>query len=429
MLFVSGRGRNLWAAGLGLSASTENPRLPVAGLADDDPTVPAAAADITSPWDIVLDARLGAFPDPHFDSAWTTAPPGWAKAGNGELVRDAATTSSGSGASCRFNDGSVSEPESVFVTRTGTVACGAVLDLSAAFRWEEAGELGGYVLCEDTGLYWSGDLAAWTSAEVPALRWSGPGAPPTGEWVTVSAPGIDLAHTDVARIRISLGVLVTSAKDCWVDDLRVLSRVDLWSVHQPHLLEGASLVLSTSPDASTWTERATLDPRLVETWVQLVAPVSARYWRLRAQNPKPLDHVLPTPWGFAGSPAIGESVLALAVRVVGTWTKVSDAWDHTQVRAGALDRHRIATAGGPQRRLVIERAGATAQALEDALTHLWRPALGGVRGALVVWDESRPDACVLGVLADTFASERAAGEPDTPHKIEINGYAPTIWLP
>lgn len=106
-------------------------------------------------------------------------------------------------------------------------------------------------------------------------------------------------------------------------------------------------------------------------------------------EPKPLDHTLPTPWGFVGAPAIGESVLALARQSVGTWRKVDDTYDVPQVRTGQAGRYRQAQAG-PYRRITLERMGVSAADWGLILNCLYLASLGGVRNSVLVWDESRP---------------------------------------
>ncbi len=74
MLFVAGRRTNLWAEGYALTASSENPRLAAANLANGDPATPAASAVATSPWDLLLDGRLRAITFPHFRRRLGAAP-------------------------------------------------------------------------------------------------------------------------------------------------------------------------------------------------------------------------------------------------------------------------------------------------------------------------------------------------------------------
>lgn len=425
MLLVAGRKTNLFAEGLSLVASSENPRLPASNLGNSDPALPAASAVATSPWDLTLDGRLKEFPDPHFDGAWSGAPSGWSVVGDGTLTRDTVVTSSGSGASCKFD--STLGPKMVYVR--GQVACGAVLDLSARFRSSDGVQSPSvYVLCEDTGLYYSGEAGAWIAGETPALFLADP---LTTTWELVQALAIqipNLTDSDVVNLRISLGEAFGSGATVWVDDLQVLSRVSLLTAHHPRNVQGATLALQTSADGVVYNDLATIAGTTArfESWVSFTAQ-SSRWWRLRVRNPKPLDHVLPTPWGFEGPPAIGEAVLALARSFAGTWRKAEDGYDVPQARVGQAGRYRQAQAGGPYRKVTLQRMGATGADWALVLNRLYLASLGGVRNSVLVWDESAPSRVVLGAIEAGLQLPFDVTEPNVPHTLTITGYAPPVW--
>lgn len=425
MLWVAGRHTNLWGEGLALVGSTEHERLPARNLACDNPALPASAADTQNPWTLELDARLAPFTDPHFDGAWVTAPEGWTHVGAGALTRDAAITSTGSGAACRFNN--AAGPS--LITIEGDVACGAVVDLSAQFRGGYPA-LAGHLLCLDTGLYWSGETGEWVAWEAPALVY--PAEPPghiyTRVGTTATMP--NLVDGDVVRVRLVLGLGDGVAGDAWVDDLRVLAQASIWSLHHTRHCHGATFTLEASDTAtgSEWTQVASLPGATAryEAYARF-AQRSARRWRLRTGWSRPLDHILPVPWGFPGPPAIGESVLGLAFEARGTWSRRTDTFEWPQVRAGVLDRHRFATAGGAQRRVTLEREGASLEVITRTLNRLLRPTGGGVRSALVVFDESKPTGVVYGVLEREWSYTEDPRQPNYPHRLTIAGYAPAIW--
>lgn len=143
---------------------------------------------------------------------------------------------------------------------------------------------------------------------------------------------------------------------------------------------------------------------------------------------------VPQLWGgtglfdlFPGPPAIGEAVLALARATVGTWRKAEDSWDVPQVRAGQAGRYRQAQAGGPYRKVTLQRMGATGADWALILNRLYLASLGGVRSSVLVWDEGAPSRVVLGVIEAGLQLSFEVTEPNVPHILAVTGYAPAVW--
>ena len=326
MLLVAGRKTNLFAEGLVLVASSENPRLPASNLGNGDPALPAAAAVATSPWDLVLDGRLKDVTDPHFDSAWTVAPEGWSARGT-HIFRDT-TIKDGGVASVRFEYAGSGPSEAIFIAVD--VACGAQLDVSCSLR-REALANGAHlsVMCRDTGLYWNGLALTWVAEGTSVFDGNGVAEDAWGTVATTSPIQVpNLNDTDVATLEIVLRPLPNldfPTKKNWVDNLRVQPRASLLSIHHPRNVAGAVFTLDTSPDAVTWTTRATIGGSSAarEAFANF-AEQSAAWWRLRVAVPNMLGgtgifDLFPAP------PAIGEAVLALARATVGTWRKADEA--------------------------------------------------------------------------------------------------------
>lgn len=427
MLLVAGRRTNLFAEGYELGSASSNPRLPVSNLCNGDPSLPAAAEDATSPWDLILDGRLKDVTDPHFDSVWTVAPEGWSKIGS-NIARDT-TVKDGGVASVRFDYAGTGTPESIY--RSIDVACGSLLDFTCSMR-REALARGPQVvvMCRNTGLFWDGLSGAWVP-DLLAVAFDG-NALADDTWgtvgTTVTVPNLN--DTDVATLEIVLRPLThldfPNAKN-WVDDLRVQPQASLLSIHHPRNVAGAIITLDTSPDQTTWTTRATITGSSAarEAFASFSA-VSARWWRLRL--------AVPALWGgtglfdsFPAPPAIGEAVLALARSFVGTWRKADDAWDVPQVRAGQAGRYRQAQAGGPYRKVTLQRMGATGADWGLVLNRLYLTSLGGVRPSVLVWDESTPSRVVLGAIEPGLQLPFDVAEPNVPHTLTITGFAPPIW--
>lgn len=426
MLLVAGRKTNLFAEGLSMAASSENPRLPASNLGNGDPALPAASNVATSPWDLTLDGRLKDVTDPHFDSVWTVAPEGWSKIGT-NIARDT-TVKDGGVASVRFD--LASSDEGIFLV--ANVACGAQLDFACSMRRETLA-LGALVLvfCRDTGLFWAPG-AGWGPSPVPVLVGD---ALVAETWTTISSTAPvqvpNLNDTDVASLQIIVQPIAhpgaPTAKN-WVDNLRVLPKVNLLSIHHPRNVAGATITLATSPDQVTWTTRATITGSSAarEAFASFDA-VSALWWRLRVAAPSFEEVGLDLPTTFNAPPAIGEAVLALARAVVGTWRKAEDAYDVPQVRVGQAGRYRQAQAGGPYRKVTLQRMGASGADWGLVLNRLYMAALGGVRNSVLVWDESTPSRVVLGAIEAGLQLPFDVTAPNVPHTLAITGYAPPVW--
>lgn len=240
----------------------------------------------------------------------------------------------------------------------------------------------------------------------------------------------NLNDTDVATLEIALtpgpNLDFPNAKN-WVDNLRVQPRMSLLSIHHPRNVAGAVLTLATSPDQVTWTTRASIPGSSAarEAFASFDA-VSAAWWRLRV--------AVPQLWGwtglfdlFPGPPAIGEAVLALARAAAGTWRKAEDAWEVPQVRVGQAGRYRQAQAGGPYRKVTLQRMGASAADWALVLNRLYLASLGGVRNSVLVWDESVPSRVVLGAIDAGLQLPFDVTEPNVPHTLTITGYAAPVW--
>lgn len=336
-------------------------------------------------------------------------------------------TYNGAGASCHFNDTAGSS----MIVVTGEAACGAILDCSAQFGAGSVGNVGGRILCEDTGLYWDVATGTWVAWEALALTYAASPAP--GAWVRLAANGVavpNLTDRSAARIRVMLGMPFGVGQDAWIDDLRILSRANIITTHHPRNVQGTTLTLWASHDltGAAWTQLASIpgSSARFDAWGQFAARSASR-WRLRVQNPKPFDHVLPAPWGFVGAPAVGESVLALARWAIGTWRKVDDSYEVPQVRVGQAGRYRQAQAGGPYRRIVLERMGASTADWSLILNRLYLASLGGVRNSVLVWDEAVASRVIYGAVDAGLSLPFDVTAPNVAHELEVTGYAPPVW--
>lgn len=194
-------------------------------------------------------------------------------------------------------------------------------------------------------------------------------------------------------------------------------------------MAGAVFTLATSPDQATWTTRATIGgSSAARAAFASFAETAAAWWRLRV--------AVPQLWGgtglfdlFPGPPAIGAAVLAQARSTVGTWRKADDAWDMPQVRVGQAGRYRQAQAGGPYRRVTLQRTGTRVAAWGLILNRPYLASLGGVGNSVLVWDESAPSRVALGAIEAGLQLPFEVAQPNVPHTLSITGHAPAVWTP
>jgi len=448
MLILAGPRFNILGEGT-LSVTSENARLLKAGLFDGDPDVPWQAGSLVTPQRITLDGNLAQNTNWSFETAGTGGQPFamWTKleTGTGSVTRVAGgggnpTPINGSW-ECKLSKAAQGDAAAVmidFLVRSGSYVSLPIfaydMTVKGVLRIQNL-ETGNFLQnALPQGQLWAPAVSDYYFGGA-AEQWNFDGFhdddPLTGDLRAgppILIEPVTKTKRFITRIRILMGFPagVPSATG-WLDYFSIYYGASFASLHHHTIPPGTAVTVESSPEATTWTTRGTFAMASLaqpECYLSFTHR-DARFWRFSLAAFTP-HGAAPA---FLATPAIGEAVLGQALAVQGTWRTADLGYEMGQARMGESDRYRQALQAGEAPRIVLERTDPGALSFPEALNQIFRPSLGGVRPAVVAWDESDPTAVIYGFVDAKFGGKRDIHRAGIPHQLAVNGFAPPLWTP